>query len=173
MFRAMTMAATLTLLAGSAFAHGGADGSADHIGQTGDVSHIDRVVEVDMGEMYFDPKEMTFARGETVKFAVTNSGKVVHEFNIGTPQMHKAHEAEMREMFKSRMMTATHLFRDRMMAGGMMHNDSNAVLLEPGESAELIWTFSGTEDEIELACNVPGHRAAGMVGTIHVAGDHD
>jgi len=46
---------------------------------------------------------------------------------------------------------------------GMKHDDPNSILLAPGESGELIWTFSG-DAELEFACNMPGHYQAGMVG---------
>jgi uncharacterized cupredoxin-like copper-binding protein len=55
------------------------------------------------------------------------------------------------------------------MGGGktMEHNDPNSVLLEPGESGEIVWTFAKTA-ELEFACNVPGHYDAGMVGKLSV-----
>ena len=55
------------------------------------------------------------------------------------------------------------------MGGGktMEHDDPNSVLLEPGKSGEIVWKFSkaGT---FEIACNVPGHYDAGMVGELTV-----
>ena len=48
----------------------------------------------------------------------------------------------------------------------MAHSHSNSVLLSPGEKAELIWKFSNTED-IEAACNVPGHYDVGMIAKIN------
>lgn len=142
------------------------------IGQVGDVSHIDQVIEVDMGEMYFDPDDYTFERGETVKFVLVNSGRVVHEFAIGTEEMQNAHEQEMKAMMREGMMTARVLRHDRMLEAGMMHVDANARLLEPDETAELVWTFSGEEDELIIACNVPGHRAAGMEAVVTIGEDH-
>ena len=142
------------------------------IGQVGNVSHIDRVIEVDMGEMYFDPGNYTFERGETVKFMLINSGRAVHEFAIGTENMQKAHEQEMKVMRREGMMTARVLRHDRMLDAGMMHVDANARLLEPDETSELIWTFSGVQDELIIACNVPGHRAAGMEAVVTIGGDH-
>ena len=48
----------------------------------------------------------------------------------------------------------------------MEHNDPNSVLLEPKETAEVIWKFSD-DAELEFACNVPGHYASGMMGEVH------
>ena len=47
----------------------------------------------------------------------------------------------------------------------MKHDDPNSVLLEPGQSKEVIWKFSD-KGNIEFACNVPGHYQAGMYGEI-------
>jgi len=144
-----------------------------NIGQAGDVSHIDRVIEVDMGEMYFTPDNYTFEAGETVQFNLVNSGRAVHEFALGTDAMQDAHEREMRTMMRSGMITTRELRHDRMLEAGMMHVDANSRLLEPGGTAELIWTFSGDQEEpILIACNVPGHRAAGMVASVTITGDH-
>ncbi len=142
------------------------------IGQVGDVTHIDQVIEVDMGEMYFDPGDYSFERGETVRFVLINSGRVVHEFAIGTDAMQDAHEREMRVMMRDGMMTSRVLRHDVMLEAGMMHVDANARLLEPGETSELIWTFSGEQDELIIACNVPGHRNAGMEAMVTIGAEH-
>ncbi|MSU88479.1 copper-binding protein [Rhodobacteraceae bacterium 2CG4] len=144
-------------------------GDKPDIGQSGDVSSIDRVIEVEMTEMKFTPEDVEIEKGETVKFIVSNEGRAVHEFNLGTESMWDDHRGEMRKMMKAGLMTVRELRHDKMMAAGMMHDDANSVLLEPGETAEIIWTFSG-DAEIGFACNVPGHRAAGMVGTFSTGG---
>jgi len=54
---------------------------------------------------------------------------------------------------------------EKMAASGMMHEDPNSVLLEPGQSGEVIWTFA-EKTEMGFACNVPGHRNAGMIGKV-------
>ena len=41
---------------------------------------------------------LSYGGGETVRFVVTNTGQLVHEFNLGTPQMHAQHQAEMQMM---------------------------------------------------------------------------
>jgi len=52
--------------------------------------------------------------------------------------------------------------------GGMKHDDPNSVLVEPGKTAELTWTFSKA-GALEFACNIPGHYQAGMVGKLTVS----
>ncbi|WP_254696927.1 plastocyanin/azurin family copper-binding protein [Octadecabacter sp. SW4] len=139
-----------------------------NIGQSGDVSTIDRVIEVDMGEMYFTPGSYDIKQGETIKFVMVNTGRAVHEFNIGTDAMQDAHLREMTTMLRGGMMSTRELYHDKMLEAGMMHADANARLLAPGESAELVWTFSGDAEDILIACNVPGHREAGMEAAINM-----
>ncbi len=95
-----------------------------------------------------------------------------HEFANGTEEAQNVHEQEMNVMLREGMMTTRVLRHDRMLASGMMHVDENARLLAPDETAELIWIFSGEQDELIIACNVPGHRAAGMEGVVTIGADH-
>ncbi len=137
-----------------------------------------RTVELTLGDMYFEPKSLTVKEGETVHFLLVNKGHLLHEFNLGNAAMHAAHQQEMLKMVASGMLTSTAVNRDAMkhgaMAGmdhgdmGMMHDDANSVLVEPGKTAELTWTFTKATD-LEFACNIPGHYQAGMVGKIAIA----
>ncbi|WP_243405167.1 MULTISPECIES: plastocyanin/azurin family copper-binding protein [Rhodobacterales] len=156
----------LILFAGSAMAGAGHGSS---IGKAGDPDKVDRVIEVSMDEMKYEPKSVSVAKGETIKFVVRNDGNIIHEFNLGTEAMWKDHKDEMKDMMKSGMMTMKKLDHAKMMEGGMMHNDPNSVLLEPGQTAEVVWTFTDTT-EMGFACNVPGHLEGGMVGKIAFSG---
>lgn len=55
------------------------------------------------------------------------------------------------------------------MANGdrMDHDDPNAVSLDPGETEELVWTFT-QKGTFEAACNIAGHYQAGMLAVIDV-----
>lgn len=131
-----------------------------------------RTVELTLGDMYFEPKALTVKEGETVHFVLTNKGQLLHEFNLGDAAMHAAHQQEMLKMVASGMLTSTGIKHD--MAGmdhgdmGMKHDDPNSVLVEPGKTAELTWTFTQVT-HLEFACNIPGHYQAGMVGKIAIA----
>jgi uncharacterized cupredoxin-like copper-binding protein len=46
----------------------------------------------------------------------------------------------------------------------MRHDDPNSVLLNPGERKGLVWRFDRELQNLEFACNVPGHYQSGMVG---------
>lgn len=153
-------------LAGPGHSHDHAD-----IGTPGKPGHAVRTIAVTMTDMAFTPPAITVKAGETVRFVVANQGAVLHEFNIGTPAMHAAHRQEMADLVDKGVLTATGLDHTKMghgTHGGMAHDDPNSVLVEPGRTAELTWTFprAGT---LEFACNVPGHYEAGMVGTLTLA----
>lgn len=139
-------------------------------GEPGDAANVDRVIEVSMDEMKFDPKSISVKEGDTIKFVVSNDGNIVHEFNLGTSETWKGHNGEMKKMLKTGMMSMRKINHEKMMEAGMMHDDPNSVLLEPGETAEMIWTFS-EETEMGFACNVPGHLEAGMVGDVNFEDD--
>jgi uncharacterized cupredoxin-like copper-binding protein len=49
----------------------------------------------------------------------------------------------------------------------MSHDDPNSILLEPGQSGEVIWKFAAS-GSLEFACNLPGHYESGMVGKISI-----
>lgn len=153
---------------GQGHGHGGAA-----IGEPGKAAEASRTVTIVMGDNYYEPERIEVSAGETIHFIVQNKGEFLHEFNIATPEMHAAHQQEMAVMFEHGMLTPTRIDHEMMkmdhakmgMAHSIQHDDPNSVLLEPGQSGELIWKFpsSGT---LEFACNIPGHYETGMVGTV-------
>lgn len=139
-------------------------GDAEAYGSPGEAHHVSRSIEMRMGEMYFEPDTIKIEPGETIRFEVINEGDAVHEFNIGTMENWQAHLSEMERMMDEGMIDFDRIDHARMRKMGMMHSDPNAVLLEPGERAEIIWEFPEEATEVGFACNVPGHRESGMVG---------
>ena len=140
-----------------------------------------RTVEIVMGDMSFTPKALQIKAGETVRFVLVNKGQLLHEFNLGDAKMHAEHQAEMMKMQQSGMLTPTamkaapmdhaamgHGSMAGMDHGAMTHDDPNSVLVEPGKTAELTWTFKQASD-LEFACNIPGHYQACMVGKLTVS----
>ena len=118
------------------------------------------------------PEKITVKKGETIRFVMKNKGEFVHEFNIGTAKMHKAHQKEMMMMVEHGALEPdkiNHAMMKMDMGGGksMEHNDPNSALLEPKKSGEIIWKFD-TDAKLEFACNVPGHYESGMVGKISI-----
>lgn len=147
-------------------------------GQPAPAASAARTVHVDMTDMAFTPASVQVKAGETVSFVLANKGQLLHEFNLGDAAMHAEHQKEMLKMQQGGMMTPTGMSdagmdhqamgHGSMTAHGMKHADLNSVLVEPGKTAELTWTFTKA-DNLEFACNVPGHYQAGMVGTLKVA----
>lgn len=140
-------------------------------GQPGEDHHVTRTIEVLMGEMYFEPEAVDVKPGETVRFVIINEGEAVHEFNIGSEETWESHVAEMERMMDEGMIEYDRIDHDKMRRMGMMHSDANAVLLEPGERAEIVWKLPEDATEIGFACNVPGHRESGMIGTVKFKGE--
>lgn len=174
-FARAATAAALALVSTHAFAAGGH--GMDQAGQPGDPAAATRTVEVVMHDNYYEPEAIAVAPGETVIFSITNAGSLVHEFNIGTAEMHAAHMPEMQMMVDHGVLMPDHIdhnMADKMsdsMGHDMHHNVPNSALLEPGQSAELVWTFpEGGEVVIDFACTVPGHYDAGMMGSFSMGG---
>ena len=141
------------------------------IGEKGKLSEVSRTIEIKMYDNYYEPKEIKIKKGETIKFIISNYGELVHEFNIATKEMHIKHQPEMMKMVENEILLADRIDKKKMkkMAKknhSMGHSHSNSVLLEPNQSAELIWKFS-TDTNLEAACNVPGHYESGMVANIN------
>ncbi|MGO4803041.1 plastocyanin/azurin family copper-binding protein [Pseudomonas sp. W22_MBD1_FP4] len=144
-------------------------------GQPAAADKATRTVEVTLQDIAFAPKSLDVKAGETVRFVLVNKGQLLHEFNLGDAAMHAAHQKEMLQMQASGMLTSTgmgkmdHSAMDHsaMGHGAMKHDDPNSVLVEPGKTAELTWTFTQATG-LEFACNLPGHYQAGMVGKLTV-----
>jgi uncharacterized cupredoxin-like copper-binding protein len=100
--------------------------------------------------MRFSPAELVVKPGETVRFRLKNSGKVMHEMVLGTMQDLKEH-AEMMQKHP-----------------GMEHDEPYMVHVAPGKTRTLVWQFTNA-GEFHYGCLIPGHFEAGMVGKVRVA----
>ncbi len=120
-------------------------------GLPGKAADVTRTIEVGMSDtMRYSPSEISVKRGETIRFVFRNTGKVEHEFVLGTAKELKAHADAMRKNPK--------------MEHGL---EANAVDVDAGKQGELVWRFTkaGT---FTYGCLVPGHFEAGMVGKLVV-----
>lgn len=153
-------------------------GSHAEIGHPAAAASATRTVNIEMTDLAFSPKTLEVKAGETVRFVLVNKGQLLHEFNLGDAAMHAEHQKEMLKMQQSGAMTTTGMHHAGMDHGamgqgsmpmaGMTHDDPNSVLVEPGKTAELTWTFNKATN-LEFACNIPGHYQAGMVGKLTVS----
>lgn len=140
----------LSTAAWAAPGHAGGHGDSA-IGKPGVAANAKRTVNIDMTDnMRFTPANISVKQGETIRFIVKNSGKLKHEFALGTAQELKAHYEEMKKH------------------PGMEHDDPNMVSAAPGKTGEVIWQFTRA-GKVDFACLLPGHYDAGMKGHVDVA----
>jgi len=140
-----------------ALAAPGGDHDSHHAGMSEKVEAT-RTIEIVARDIEFSLAEIDVKPGETIRFIIRNEGELEHDFTIGDAETQTAHRAEMQEMMSG------------MSDGqGHAHGAQNAVMVEPGATAELLWTF-GDDTNIQFGCNVPGHFEAGMVGKFEVQG---
>ena len=119
-------------------------------GREGDPKKATRIIKVDMSDqMRFTPAVLEVKRGETVKFAAKNSGKVMHEMVLGTMKELKEHSELMKKH------------------PGMEHEEPYMAHVGPGKTENIVWQFNKA-GEFYYGCLIPGHFEAGMVGKIVV-----
>jgi uncharacterized cupredoxin-like copper-binding protein len=152
---AAAAAATLPVLAAPAHGHESRKGPVvkeqKDWGIAGDARNAKRSIAVGMADnMRFTPERIEVRHGETVKFVVRNTGKVMHEFVIGT-QAENARHAELMLKFPN-----------------MEHDEPYMAHVPPGKTGEIVWTFNRA-GEFEFACLIAGHYQGGMVGKLIVA----
>ena len=145
--------------------------SMNMMGEKGNPTEVDKVIKVKMYDNYYEPSEFKIKKNQTIKFIVHNYGELVHEFNIASTEMHLKHQPEMMKMVENEILLVDRIDKKKMKElskkdNRMSHSHTNSVLLEPNESAEIIWKFS-TEAKLEAACNVPGHYESGMIAKIN------
>ncbi len=153
----LTFAAVAVLLPmGAALAGPGAAGHHDGevaYGKPGDTKKPARIVQIAMGErdgkMQFIPNRIEVRRGEQVKFQLRNNGELDHELVLATLEENLKHAIEMQKN------------------PDMEHDDPNAKRLPPKKTGEIVWQFTKA-GEFDFSCLIPGHREAGMTGTIVV-----
>jgi uncharacterized cupredoxin-like copper-binding protein len=109
------------------------------------------VIEVRMLDtMRFSPDSIELKQGDTIRFALKNDGKMMHEMVIGTKKELDEHAALMLK------------FPD------MEHDEPYMAHVAPGKRGEIVWNFNRA-GEFLFACLIAGHYQAGMVGKIRVA----
>lgn len=156
------LAFSLAILATATFAHGDNSPTATKhafdaakveqraFGREGDPRKVNRTIQVDMSDGFrFTPSDVVLRRGETVRFVVSNSGKLLHEMVLGTAQELKEHAQLMRKF------------------PNMEHADANMAHVKAGAKGEIVWQFNKPGD-YQFACLIPGHFEAGMIGKVVV-----
>jgi uncharacterized cupredoxin-like copper-binding protein len=147
-FAAAALAASVALAGGT---HGGGHDDSP-IGEPGVAAKVTRTIQMDAADsMRFTPSDVSVKKGETIRFVIKNSGKVPHEFSLGTEKELKEHYEVMKKF------------------PGMEHDEPNKISLKPGQQGEVIWRFTKA-GVVNFACLHVGHYDAGMKGQVKVAG---
>ena len=147
-FASMVLATSAAVAGGN---HSGEHHDESPIGEPGVAAKVSRTIEVDAADsMRFTPSNVSVKKGETIRFVIKNSGKVPHEFSLGTEKELKEHYEVMKK------------FPD------MEHEEANKISLKPGTQGEVIWRFT-KPGVVNFACLHVGHYDAGMKGQVKVA----
>jgi uncharacterized cupredoxin-like copper-binding protein len=152
-----TTALAVLLASASAYADGAHDdrghGDTFSAGEPGDAKKPARIVQVAMteadGKMLFTPSKIEIKKDEQVKFVLRNNGELDHEFILATTAENLKHAESMKKN------------------PDMEHDDPNGKRLAPKKTDQIVWRFTKV-GEFEYSCLIPGHREAGMIGTIVV-----
>lgn len=151
-------AALIATFARTSLSTASADGMKHHgaqaemsIGHKGIAKDVNRTITIEASEIAFDVKNIDVKAGETIRFVLINKGEQPHELALGSADEQSAHRDMMAEMAGMKM----------------EHAEGNSVSTEPGETKELIWTFTKA-GAFEFACNYPGHAELGMTGPLMV-----
>jgi uncharacterized cupredoxin-like copper-binding protein len=119
-------------------------------GIAGSAKSAKRTVSITMMDtMRFSPEKIKVKQGDTLKFAIHNSGITQHEFVIGTKQELDAHAALMQKF------------------PNMEHSEPYMSHVPPGKTGSIVWTFNKA-GKFNFACLIAGHYQSGMVGNITV-----
>jgi len=151
-------ALSLSLITGAALAAPGHGGGGNNLTE----ADVDRTISLDAGDMWFDPETLEMAAGEIVKFEITNTGNLEHEFVIGSKEAQEEHRQMMLNMANG----GGHDMSNMSHGGGhdMASMDMAGVTIAPGETGTLLWSVPDNVNELEYACNIPGHYESGMYG---------
>jgi uncharacterized cupredoxin-like copper-binding protein len=147
-------------MTGTAWGHGSGDKKAEKktaqaveekpFGRPGDPKKVTHAINIDMNdEMEYLPNGLRLKAGDTVRFVVRNSGRIMHELVLGTMDELKAHAELMRKH------------------PGMEHDEPYMAHVAPGKTQTIVWQFT-KPGAFYYGCLVPGHFEAGMVGIVRV-----
>lgn len=120
-----------------------------------------REINVIMRDFLFEPNPLVLYAGETVRFNVVNAGLLPHEFVLGDADVQAAWaSAEAAATPPGFTATPPPVSLPPEQAGFR-------IWLESGQSASAIYQVPDDET-LELACQIPGHVDAGMVGAVEI-----
>ncbi|HWD72857.1 MAG TPA: cupredoxin domain-containing protein [Actinomycetota bacterium] len=109
-----------------------------------------RTVPITIHYSHFSPARLTVAAGETVRFTITNTDPIDHEFILGDEAVQDREEA------------GTDLIHDGSVPG--------MVSAPAGRTVSTVVSFPRhpAERSLVYACHLPGHYAYGMRGVLTI-----
>ena len=105
----------------------------------------ERIVHVRIHYSAFSLGHLDVAPGEIVRFVVTNTNPIDHEFIVGDQAVQVAHELGTEAYHPPR---------------------PGEITIRAGETMQTTYTFG--DQDLLFGCHLPGHYAYGMRGTISV-----
>ena len=110
-----------------------------------------RTVAVTIHYSHFSPARLSVAAGETVRFTITNTDPIDHEFILGDQAVQDREEA------------GTDLIHDGSVPG--------MISAPAGRTVSTVVSFAEHPPERSLvyACHLPGHYAYGMRGALTIS----
>jgi uncharacterized cupredoxin-like copper-binding protein len=149
MIKAMFTAAAIVGLSGGA------------VWAEGDLSRANPIVVTlemgsNVGGMFFAPNAFTFETGQAYIWRLTNvDDGTAHELAIN----------EMRERIFTRKLEISDADGNLI---AEIKGDINEVEIGPGQTVDWYFVPVQTDGPIEIACEIPGHREAGMFGNVTI-----
>ena len=118
---------------------------------------VDRELSIEMRDIAFEPAALTGEAGEVIEMRFHNVGAVLHDFTIDEM------DADVMEMMGgSGAGVDMHMDDDHDAAARAMH-----LALDAGQEGSMRLRVHGP-GTYQYYCTVPGHREAGMVGTLTI-----
>ncbi|MGI8314564.1 plastocyanin/azurin family copper-binding protein [Halobacillus mangrovi] len=126
------------------------------------------VINVSAFEMGYDPKEIILKKGVEYELIMTNDGEVFHDLTTKELKADITFKGEMADHPESMSMIDQLFGVKKVHADGGGHEKQSFHMnAKPGQTVKL--KFIPTEEgTYEFGCTVPGHKEAGMAGTIKV-----
>lgn len=147
---------TAAFLLGAAFANEASAHGSFAAGDPGDPQKPARIIELKMtegsGTMTYSHNRIEVKKGEQIRFVITNTGELAHEFLLDSIENNAHHKIEMQKNPE------------------MEHDEPNGTRLQPTKTSEILWRFD-KEGIFEFACLIPGHYESGMHGIVVVTAD--
>ena len=106
----------------------------------------ERTVHIRIHYSAFSLGHIDVSPGETVRFVVSNTDPIDHEFIVGDRAVQEAHELGTESYHPPR---------------------PGEITIRAGETVETTYTFG--DRDLLFGCHLPGHYAYGMRGSITVA----